>query len=380
VFRYFHHGREINVRVIRIFALAILVAATSAGGSFVRAQLLVSIHVNVEPPALPVYDQPLIPAPGYIWVPGYWAWSDDVGGYYWVPGTWILPPQVGLLWTPGYWGWSDGAYFFHPGYWGPEIGFYGGVNYGYGYTGVGYEGGYWRNGNFFYNRSVNNITNVAITNVYNKTVVVNNTSRVSFNGGPSGIQATPTPEQLAAEKQPHVVATPEQTRHVEAAAKDPSLALANNHGNPAIAATAHPAQFKGSGVVGAHPVNAVTPAQVSPLPAAQPKSNVLPPSAQKPLPPAHTLPSQASPPTTPPSAHPEKKAPLQVPPKTGPSSGNNPAASKPAVVAPPRAQGANAPHPVRPVGPSQPHASPASHPSNPAPHRAPQKCPPGQKC
>jgi hypothetical protein len=96
-----------------------------------------------------------------------------------VLGTWVLPPEPELLWTPGYWGWNDDAYAFHEGYWGPEVGFYGGVSYGFGYTGAGYEGGYWRDGNFFYNRTVNNISSVSITNVYNKTVVVNTTSAVT---------------------------------------------------------------------------------------------------------------------------------------------------------------------------------------------------------
>ncbi len=60
-----------------------------------RAQDLV---ITVAPPELPVYEQPAIPEPGYIWTPGYWAYSRD--GYYWVPGTWVEPPSVGLLWTP----------------------------------------------------------------------------------------------------------------------------------------------------------------------------------------------------------------------------------------------------------------------------------------
>jgi hypothetical protein len=155
-------------------------------------------------------------------VPGYWAWDDDTG-YYWVPGTWVTPPEPELLWTPGYWGWDDGNYSFHGGYWGPHIGFYGGVAYGFGYTGDGYEGGYWRDGAFFYNRTVNNISNVSVTNVYNKTVVVNNTTNVSYNGGTGGTAAKPTPEQVAVEKEHHVAPTAEQTRHVEAAAKDPAF-------------------------------------------------------------------------------------------------------------------------------------------------------------
>ena len=179
------------------------------------------------------------------------AWDDDTG-YYWVPGTWVLPPEPELLWTPGDWGWNDGVYVFNDGYWAPQIGFYGGVAYGFGYTGVGYEGGYWRNGAFFYNQSVNNISNVSITNVYNKTVV-NNTTNVSYNGGAGGTTAKPTAEQLAVENERHVAPTAEQTRNVQAAAKDPTLSLNNNHGHPTIAATAHPAQFNGPGVIAAHP-------------------------------------------------------------------------------------------------------------------------------
>src|SRR5271154_879909 len=126
-----------------------------------HAQLLT---ITLIPPELPVYEQPAIPEPGYIWTPGYWAYGDD--GYYWVPGTWVHPPEVGVLWTPGYWGWSGGVYIFHAGYWGPHVGFYGGINYGFGYGGVGYAGGYWHNGGFFYNRAVANVNVGVIHNTY----------------------------------------------------------------------------------------------------------------------------------------------------------------------------------------------------------------------
>ena len=142
-----------------------------------------------------------------------------------------------MLWTPGYWGWNDGVYAFHEGYWGPEVGFYGGVSYGYGYTGVGYEGGYWRGGAFFYNRTVNNISNVQINNVYNKTVIVNNATNVSYNGGAGGTSAQATPQQIAAANQQHVPPTPQQTQHMQMAANDPALSLNNNHGHPTVAAT-----------------------------------------------------------------------------------------------------------------------------------------------
>jgi len=148
------------------------------------------------PPELPVYDQPPIPGPGYIWTPGYWGGGPS--GYFWVPGTWVQPPSVGLLWTPGYWGWRDGSYVWSAGYWGPHIGFYGGVDYGFGYGGVGYEGGRWANGVFAYNRTVNNFGGVTITNVYEKTVIVApGASRVSFIGGSGGITLRATAEEEA---------------------------------------------------------------------------------------------------------------------------------------------------------------------------------------
>jgi hypothetical protein len=242
--------------VIRTVALAVsLIVCSVLGFSPARAQgdVDVNVSVDVEPPPLPVYDQPPIPDTGYLWVPGYWAWDDNTG-YYWVPGTWVQPPEPELLWTPGYWGWDDsGVYVFHAGYWGPTIGFYGGVAYGFGYDGVGYEGGYWRGGGFYYNRTVNNFGGVRIVNVYSKTVVVNNVTNVSFNGGPHGTTARATPEQIAAGNQRHFPATAEQTRHAEASAHDPALSLNNNHGHPTIAATARAGEFRGQGVIGAHP-------------------------------------------------------------------------------------------------------------------------------
>lgn len=239
------------MRVNRAFALAFLLGACCpATFRPVYAQLVLGVSVDKAPPPLPVYDQPPIAGAGYLWVPGYWAWSEGIG-YYWVPGTWMLPPKTGLLWTPGYWESEEGVYVFHVGYWGSHVGFYGGVNYGFGYDGIGYEGGYWKDGSFFYNSTVNNLTNVAVTNVYSKAVAIDRTNNVSFNGGMAGTTAKATAEQRAAEWENHIAATPEQTRHVAAAAKDLTLALSRNHGHPAVAATPHAGVFKGPGVAAA---------------------------------------------------------------------------------------------------------------------------------
>src|SRR6267154_922889 len=217
------------------------------------AQVGVGISVRIGPPALPVYAQPLCPGPGYFWTPGYWAWDDD-GGYYWVPGTWVFAP-VGMLWTPGYWGWNDGFYVWNGGYWGPHIGFYGGINYGFGYTGVGFFGGEWRGDRFFYNRSVTNVNVTNVTNVYNKTVIVNNNTRVSFNGGNGGVRARPTPQQEAAAHERHSPPIGEQAKHEQAARGNRQLFASANHGRPPIAATARPAEFS-RGVVRARAAGA----------------------------------------------------------------------------------------------------------------------------
>jgi hypothetical protein len=210
----------------------------------------IELHADVAPPELPVYVQPPAPADGYLWTPGYWRWGDQ--GYFWVPGTWVEPPEVGLLWTPGWWGWENGAYAFRPGYWGPHVGFYGGVNYGFGYGGDGFAGGRWEGGHFAYNTSVTNINRSIIHNTYNETVINRGGARVSFNG-PQGIHAAPTRDQLAAGQEHHVPPTANQVQHYQQAAQNRNLLASVNHGRPAIAATPRPGVFQGAGVVAARP-------------------------------------------------------------------------------------------------------------------------------
>jgi hypothetical protein len=201
----------------------------------------VGISVHVAPPALPVYVQPPLPAPGYLWTPGYWSYGD--AGYYWVPGVWVQPPRAGVLWTPGYWGFAGGVYGWHGGYWGPHIGFYGGVNYGFGYGGVGFVGGEWRGGAFAYNSAVANFGSVHVTNVYeNRTIVTQNTivnnEHVSFNGG-VGIQAHASETELRAANEEHFQPTANQMQHEHFAAQDRSQLASVNHGTPGTPAASN---------------------------------------------------------------------------------------------------------------------------------------------
>ena len=222
--------------------------------AYVAPAVDVEVTANEAPPPLPDYEQPPCPEDGYMWTPGYWAWGG--GGYYWVPGTWVQPPRVGVLWTPGYWGFVGGVYRFNVGYWGPHIGYYGGVNYGFGYVGVGFAGGRWVGNSFAYNRTVMNVNVTNVHNTYNETVINNvSVTKVSYNGGPGGTVAVATAQERAAATEQHIPPTAMQHQHVQEAMRNPALSARANGGHPAIAATPRPGAFNAPGVVGAHGAN-----------------------------------------------------------------------------------------------------------------------------
>jgi hypothetical protein len=211
----------------------------AANPTAARADVAIGLSVNFGPPPIPYYVQPPDPIPNYIWSPGYWAYA--YGGYYWVPGTWVPAPEPGLYWTPGYWAWNDGHYYWYPGYWAPEVGYYGGVNYGYGYYGNGYVGGAWYGDRFRYNTAVTNVNRTVVRNVFvNRTVVVNNWNRVSYNGGRGGTTARPTWSQLAVQRGHRIFATSTQVQHQRLAAGSRASFAAVNHGHPATLAISHP--------------------------------------------------------------------------------------------------------------------------------------------
>jgi len=227
-----------SARWLLMTLLLSLVPATSHAGVF--------ISVGFAPPVLPVYVQPVCPEPGLMWTPGYWAYGPD--GYYWVPGAWVPAPYVGALWTPPYWGWSGGLYVWHPGYWGPHVGYYGGVNYGFGYMGVGFAGGVWRGGVFAYNSAVMHVgvggawggNRVYVDRtIVERTTIINNT-HISYNGGPGGINHVPNADERMAMNEHHLAPTSFQTQHMNSAMADHNAYFKNNGGRPQNAAFARP--------------------------------------------------------------------------------------------------------------------------------------------
>ena len=87
-------------------------AATPAAAPVVYANPPPAETAAVAPPAAPVVvvqeapPAPIIevvetPQPGYVWIGGYWFWSD--GRYAWVRGHSVLPPQGYGLWVEPRW-------------------------------------------------------------------------------------------------------------------------------------------------------------------------------------------------------------------------------------------------------------------------------------
>jgi WXXGXW repeat (2 copies) len=381
--RYFEEETQMrSVRYLAVFTLAIITFLVPTKSS---AQIGVGISVHIGPPALPVYVQPPCPAAGYLWTPGYWAYGDD--GYYWVPGTWVMAPEPGFLWTPGYWGWGGGLYAWHGGYWGSHIGFYGGVNYGFGYGGVGFEGGRWDHGVFAYNRSVTNVNTTVINNTYNKTVINNNTTvnRTSFNGGTGGTTAQPTAAERSAESEHHVQPTSAQMDHQHQASTNRAQLASVNGGKPAVAASPKPGVFSGKGVVQAKAAGG--PAGNANHPAANTAKTDRPPSGAAKSNTATTSKSSTNNASNRPANSTSNKT------ANGSSNSNRPASANKAVSAD-RPNTANrpssAPHPStanKPVSnphPNTEHAQggnrpPANHPTQPQPQPRPQQQPQHEK-
>ena len=104
------------IRTISRMAGLVLIAGALTASS---ASASTRIFVQIGPPA-PVYAPVVVapPAPhyGYLWRPGYYAWTGVT--YVWVPGAWVAPPYRGAVWVPGRWTRQPRGWFWVSGYWG----------------------------------------------------------------------------------------------------------------------------------------------------------------------------------------------------------------------------------------------------------------------
>jgi hypothetical protein len=343
----------------------------------------VSVSIQIAPPPLLIYAQPTVPGEGYIWMPGYWSWSDPDRGYFWVPGTWVLAPNEGDLWTPGYWAFERASYFWHTGYWGPRVGFYGGINYGYGYSGSGYQGGRWDRGAFRYNRAISNVDSQVIHNAYSAPAArYRSSNRVSFNGGKSGTAAQPSASERQFQAAEHAGPRSEQLEHETAARGMATQRAIGPQGAPQVAATPRPSQF-----------SAPNAEHVRPPPGGGAGRAPVVQGAAAPTPPPVTEPQRAEPRAGKPQMERQSAARgMPTPRATGPQGAPQGAATSrpPELVAPnveqvraapvggsgraPAVQGAAAPTPPAVTAPQRPEPRAGTQPRNEGP-RAPREEP-----
>jgi hypothetical protein len=366
------------------------------------------VYADQPPPELPVYEQPAAPGPNYMWTPGYWDYAPI--GYYWVPGVWVAAPYPGALWTPCYWGFYGGRYRFHHGYWGLHIGFYGGINYGFGYYGTGYRGGYWNGNNFYYNTAVSHISpRISTVYVHNYTIPhVGN--RVSYNGGRGGLQVQPHPAEVAAMRGPRIPPMSTQRMVQRDAAQNRQQFYSQNQGRPHSATSAlpvsadkgiqrpNPAQpANGNGYRPGYqrggqnrpgqPAYQVYPPQSgnASRPGAQPGRQEVPPVNGTHVQPARPVPQQPYRPNAEPAARPapEAQQPLYRPnpqsqQQVRPNTQYRPETQQPRPMEQPRPapeyrSPPPAPRPAAPAAPPQMHTAPPPQQPHPAPtHTEPQ--------
>lgn len=98
---------SIPFRTLLLSSLFVVGAATTP------AQAQLSVNISLAPPASHYEAVPVI-APGYIWAPGYWAWSGE--RHVWVRGRPIMQ-RAGYRWEPDRWEQRGDHYYRHEGRW-----------------------------------------------------------------------------------------------------------------------------------------------------------------------------------------------------------------------------------------------------------------------
>lgn len=78
-----------------------------------------NVVVDQVPPPPPSQVTEVVaapPAPGAIWIPGYWAFNGQ--GYVWLGGRWEIPPPNCRAYVAPYWAHRrHGGYVYIRGYW-----------------------------------------------------------------------------------------------------------------------------------------------------------------------------------------------------------------------------------------------------------------------
>ncbi len=86
--------------------------AALAGSLFMTA--CEGSYYVTEQPVEPVYERPLPPYSGAVWIDGDWDWVG--GNYVYIRGHWARPRR-GRAWVRGSWEHGARGYRWHKGHW-----------------------------------------------------------------------------------------------------------------------------------------------------------------------------------------------------------------------------------------------------------------------
>jgi WXXGXW repeat (2 copies) len=100
-------SRRLPARV----AITLLTLGIAASAPFTASAAALIV---VAPPAPVVEVRPAIPAPGYVWMDGYWNWEG--GRHVWIPGRWVAP-HPGYHWVGHHWVHERGGWRLEEGHW-----------------------------------------------------------------------------------------------------------------------------------------------------------------------------------------------------------------------------------------------------------------------
>ena len=97
--------------------VVLTMGALTLGGCVVAAPVpryYVGATVAVAPPPPREEVIGVAPAPGYVWIGGYWRWSGVA--HVWVPGHWVVG-RPGYVWVPHRWVRYGGGWRLAEGHW-----------------------------------------------------------------------------------------------------------------------------------------------------------------------------------------------------------------------------------------------------------------------
>jgi hypothetical protein len=99
-------GPPLAAAFILVATLVVATACTAPRGR---------LYVRVGPPAPIIETRIAAPGPGYVWLPGFYAWNG--AAYAWRPGRWERPIRPRAVWVPGRWVRERRGWYFVEGHW-----------------------------------------------------------------------------------------------------------------------------------------------------------------------------------------------------------------------------------------------------------------------